>query len=105
MSDRGELRDDAYALQRCEIWQPLGKWPKTASTVENWGMRQRLRSYTTYSVACFVVWAAIWIVRTVNGWGDDNGTIRLIFVGWVIGWLSATIARSVYPPPKPRSKG
>jgi acid phosphatase family membrane protein YuiD len=24
----------------------------------------------------------------------------LVFSGWVIGWLSATIARAVYPPPK-----
>jgi hypothetical protein len=24
----------------------------------------------------------------------------LVFAGWVIGWLSATIARAVYPPPK-----
>jgi hypothetical protein len=24
----------------------------------------------------------------------------VVFGGWVIGWLSATIARIVYPPPK-----
>jgi hypothetical protein len=24
----------------------------------------------------------------------------LVFAGWWIGWLSATIARAVYPPPK-----
>jgi len=26
--------------------------------------------------------------------------IYLVFLGFVIGWLSATIARFVYPPPK-----
>ncbi|HME50051.1 hypothetical protein [Mycobacterium sp.] len=29
-------------------------------------------------------------------------TFMLVFGGWVIGWLSATIARAVYPPPKNR---
>jgi hypothetical protein len=24
----------------------------------------------------------------------------MVFGGWWIGWLSATIARAVYPPPK-----
>jgi hypothetical protein len=28
------------------------------------------------------------------------GYIFAIFFGWCIGWLSATIARAVYPPPK-----
>jgi hypothetical protein len=27
-------------------------------------------------------------------------TFLLVFGGWAIGWLSATIARAVYPPPK-----
>jgi hypothetical protein len=26
----------------------------------------------------------------------------MVFAGWVIGWLSATIARAIYPPPKRR---
>jgi hypothetical protein len=31
--------------------------------------------------------------------------ILLVFAGWAIGWLSATIARVVYPPPKSRVQG
>jgi hypothetical protein len=61
------------------------------------------KSYTTYSIACFLVWAVILIVASVK-----NGSDKYFFVfgGWVIGWLSATIARSVYPPPsKNRSDG
>jgi hypothetical protein len=27
---------------------------------------------------------------------------RLLFFGWWLGWLSASIARVVYPPPKSR---
>jgi hypothetical protein len=35
--------------------------------------------------------------------GADSATrhkFMMVFAGWVIGWLSATIARAVYPPPK-----
>jgi hypothetical protein len=31
-------------------------------------------------------------------------TFLLLFSGWVIGWLSATIARAVYPPPRQHIK-
>jgi hypothetical protein len=29
-------------------------------------------------------------------------TFAVFFGGWAIGWLSASIGRVVYPPPKPR---
>ena len=31
--------------------------------------------------------------------------VRMVFGGWVIGWLSATIARASYPPPTRRLFG
>jgi hypothetical protein len=65
-------------------------------------MRQRLGTYTTYSVACFVVWAVILIAVAAAGSGDRLQKFLYVFGGWAIGWLSATIARSVYPPPKVR---
>lgn len=73
------------------------------------GMTQRFRlwrkisnTYTAYSVGCAVVWvvtlAAVW-VRT----GDaSRHTFTVLFGGWAIGWLSASIARVIYPPPKRR---
>jgi hypothetical protein len=65
-------------------------------------MRQRLRTYTAYSVACFIVWAVILITVAAGGTGDRLQKFLYVFGGWTIGWLSATIARSVYPPPRVR---
>jgi hypothetical protein len=65
-------------------------------------LRKHSNTYAGYSIACAVVWAivlgAVWV-------GADNATRHTFAVfsgGWAIGWLSATIARFVYPPPKPR---
>jgi len=57
-------------------------------------------TYTGYSIGCAAVWAVI--LAAVSTKADDatRRTIRLVFGGWAIGWLSATIARAVYPPPK-----
>ena len=63
-------------------------------------MRRRFNTYTGYSIGCAIVWAAI--LLGVSSWLDAAARhkIVLVFAGWVIGWLSATIARAVYPPPK-----
>ncbi len=58
-------------------------------------------SYTAYSIGCAVVWAVVLIGVAVFA-GHKLHTFILVFLGWWIGWLSATIARSVYPPPKSR---
>jgi len=65
-------------------------------------MRSRLRTYTAYSIACAVVWTIILAVVTAVGSQSKRHTVLLVFLGWAIGWLSATIARAVYPPPKTR---
>lgn len=39
-------------------------------------------------------------VASVLASESTRHTILLVFAGFAIGWLSATIARSVYPPPK-----
>jgi hypothetical protein len=41
----------------------------------------------------------IWIALAFQASASVRHTIFLVFAGWVIGWTSATIARSVYPPP------
>jgi hypothetical protein len=48
------------------------------------------------------VWAVILAVVSIEVGDATRHTFLLVFGGWVIGWLSATIARSIYPPPKSR---
>jgi hypothetical protein len=62
----------------------------------------RLNTYTAYSIGCFVVWAVLWAIFLVTKPKERLGYILMAFIGWVIGWTSATIARVVYPPPKKR---
>jgi hypothetical protein len=63
-------------------------------------MRRRFHTYTAYSIGCAIVWAVI--LAGVSSAADSATRHKfvLVFGGWVIGWLSATIARAVYPPPK-----
>lgn len=57
------------------------------------------KTYTAYSIACALVWAVILV--SVALWSPERlHTFLLVGGGWLIGWTSATIARSVYPPPK-----
>lgn len=65
-------------------------------------MKLRLNTYTAYSIGCAVVWAVILAVVAVEASEDTKHTFVVTFFGWVIGWLSATIARAVYPPPTSR---
>ena len=59
------------------------------------------KTYTGYSIGCAVVWGAI--LTVVSHWYPDRlHTYLVVAGGWLIGWVSATIARSVYPPPKLR---
>jgi hypothetical protein len=62
-------------------------------------MRARKGSYTGYSIGVAIAWA----VRLVLAWAfappDKRKRTVLVFLGFVIGWTSATIARQVYPPP------
>jgi hypothetical protein len=46
------------------------------------------------------VWAVILVVISLAGPADKRNNIFLVFAGFAIGWVSATIARYVYPPPK-----
>ncbi|HUY09280.1 MAG TPA: hypothetical protein VMW80_07490 [Candidatus Dormibacteraeota bacterium] len=62
---------------------------------------EKLRTYAAYSIGCAIAWAVVWIIVLTR---EDRiqHTVLLVFLGWVIGWTSATIARAVYPPPRPR---
>ncbi len=61
-------------------------------------MRRRYGTYTAYSIACAIVWAVILAVVSTAGDAASRHTFLLVCGGWAIGWLSATIARGVYPP-------
>jgi hypothetical protein len=86
-----------------------GRLPSGARMSLAWpGMIERVcdvrkkhsRTYTGYSIACAMVWAAILAVVWARAGDATRRTFALVFWGWAIGWLSATIARVVYPPPK-----
>ncbi len=64
-------------------------------------MRARLHTYTAYSIGCGVVWGTILAVVAARD-PDRLDEFRKAFVSWASGWLSATIARYIYPPPKAR---
>ncbi len=61
---------------------------------------KKYRNYWTYSIGCFLVWGAILAIRAALGNSSTTRSVLLVFAGWCIAWVSATIARSVYPPPK-----
>jgi uncharacterized membrane protein YgaE (UPF0421/DUF939 family) len=63
-------------------------------------MNPQRRSYTTYSIAVAIVWAVILVLASLFASAGKRHDIFVVFGGFVIGWLSATIARYVYPPPK-----
>ena len=68
-------------------------------------MNARMRTYTSYSIGVGIVWAVILVLTSLLASADKRHTIFLVFGGFVIGWLSATIARYVYPPPKKYQQG
>ena len=61
-------------------------------------MRRARNTYSGYSIGCAIVWAIALLGVAVLADSDKLRTVILVFVGW----LSATIARSVDPPPKSR---
>jgi hypothetical protein len=58
-------------------------------------------TYTGYSIGCAVTWVVILTLVAV-AYPDRLHTFVLVGGGWLIGWISATIATAVYPPPKPK---
>jgi len=60
----------------------------------------RCRNYWCYSAGLAIAWAVVLLLaRTIRG-SENAQTILLVFFGFCIGWVSTTIARYVYPPPK-----
>lgn len=66
-------------------------------------MRERLDTYSGYSVGSAVVWAVILLLARRFADSETRSTVRLVCGGWWMGWTSASIARIGYPPAKPLS--
>ena len=62
-------------------------------------MKDRLKTYTAYSIACAIVWIVLIAIGAATGRTSTQHTVLLVILGWAIGWTSATIARYGYPPP------
>ncbi|HXY44146.1 MAG TPA: hypothetical protein VEH29_08150 [Acidimicrobiales bacterium] len=63
-------------------------------------MKARRGSYTSYGIGCALVWLVILAITSVTTDESKRRTIRMACAGWWLGWLSATTARYVYPPPR-----
>jgi hypothetical protein len=87
-----------------------GKLPwRARMSLLRYGLMQRIRllrkysgTYVGYSIACGLVWAVILTTVFTHAGDATRHTFAVFFGGWAIGWLSASIGRVVYPPPKPR---
>lgn len=55
-------------------------------------------SYTTYTIGCAIAWAIVLTITRKTASKTTWHEVRTMFIGWVSGWTSATIARAVYPP-------
>lgn len=86
--------------RRLETWPESIPAPElTSATVT--AIRSRLNNtYTGYSIGCAAVWAALLAVG--RGLLDTTNwdQLRLGAAAWWTGWLSATIARVAFPPPR-----
>jgi hypothetical protein len=63
-------------------------------------MHPRMRTCTAYSIGVAIVWAVFLVLASLFDSAGKRDSVFLVFLGFAIGWLSATIARYVYPPPK-----
>ena len=60
----------------------------------------RFRNYWIYSAGLAIVWAVVLILALTIRGSERAQPFLLVFYGFCIGWVSTTIARYVYPPPK-----
>ena len=60
----------------------------------------RRRNYWSYSAGCAIAWAVVLLLMRMIRGSEGLQTSLLVFGGFCIGWVSTTIARYVYPPPK-----
>jgi hypothetical protein len=60
----------------------------------------RFRNYWIYSTGLAIAWAVVLLLTLMIRGKQGVQPILLVFFGFCICWVSTTIARYVYPPPK-----
>jgi hypothetical protein len=58
--------------------------------------KMRKRPYWIFSIAIFMVWGIVFLVHWLVGSPPHPKTLLPIFLGYLIGWLTATIAHYMY---------
>jgi hypothetical protein len=53
-------------------------------------------------LGCLIAWAILWVVVGTQSSETTREHVLFVFLGWLLGWTSATIARAAYPPPAKR---
>lgn len=61
-------------------------------------MNARTRTYTAYRIGVGIAGAILLVVASLLAPAGKRKNVFLVFCGFGIGWVSATIARYVYPP-------
>lgn len=54
-------------------------------------MKIQRNSWNDYSIGLFIVWATILLLSWIFKSAENFDTVFLVFLGYFIGWLSATI--------------
>ena len=89
-----------------QTWYDDGVFRIGEASTKVWDRLQTFRreheTYTAYSIGCVITRALIWAILALTATNETRSRVFLIFAGWWVGWLSATIARAGYPPPKKR---
>ncbi len=67
-------------------------------TVRSYVSKYR-RKYAVYAVGCAIAWAIVLSILATTETSHRMAYVWCVFFGWIIGWVSATIARYVYTPP------
>lgn len=67
-------------------------------------MTSFVRSYAAYRIGRGIACAITLAVVTAAAHVTTRRTFLLVFLGWVIGWRSATIAGNVVDPPPKSSR-
>jgi hypothetical protein len=58
------------------------------------------RNYWVYSAGLLVAWGVVLLVVPVLRRQSAEREVLPVFEGFCIGWVTTTIARYVYPPPR-----